>query len=229
MPMLLRKLLCAFALLLAALPARAADKPWSIKVVGATPPPAEVAEPIRALLSDQCIQLLDAKGELKLEVWFRKALPAKATDGQIQNGLTYAEVPETTLVGAMHVVKLTTDYRKQKIKPGVYTLRIARQPMDGDHMGTAPYGDFCLALPAAEDKKPDTMEVKALHEISAKSTSSHPGVFLLFPGKDAAAEPKLVNKGDGHWVLILKQDVTVGDKKTTIGIGLTLIGASPSA
>ena len=99
------------------------------------------------LLSDKCVQLLDPKGELLVEVWFRKAWPAKATEAQIKNGLTYAEIPETTLVGALRVVKQWTDYRKQKIKPGVYTLRIAHQPMDGDHMGTAPYSDFCLTFP----------------------------------------------------------------------------------
>ena len=214
-------------LLLVALPAWAAPV-YTIKMIDEAPP-MEVAETIRPLLAEKCVQLFDPKEELLAEIWFRKALPAKATDAQIQNGLTYAEVPETTLVGALRVVKQTMDYRKQKIKPGVFTLRIAHQPMDGDHMGTAMYNDFCLALPAAEDKKPDRMEVKALHEISAKTTNSHPGVFMLFPGKEAATEPKLVNKGSGHWVLMIKQDVTIGDKKTTIGIGLTLVGSSPSA
>lgn len=215
-------------LVLAALPVSAPAASYSIKMAEEAAPQ-EVAEPIRKVLADKCVQLLDGKGELLLEVWFRKALPGKATDAQIKNGLTYQEIPETTLVGALRVAKQITDYRKQKIKPGVYTLRLANQPMDGDHMGTAPYSDFCLALPAAADKKPDPIEVKMLHEISAKSTNSHPGVFLLFPGKEAAADPKLVSKGDGHWVLMLKQDVAIGDKKATIGLGLTLVGTSPSA
>jgi hypothetical protein len=214
-------------LFLAVLPAWAAPT-YTIKVVEEAAP-MEVAEAVRPLLDDKCVQLLDPKGEVMTEVWFRKGLPAKATDAQIKNGLTYAEIPDTTLVGALRVAKQSMDYRKQKIKPGVYTLRIAHQPMDGDHMGTAPYSEFCLAVPAANDQKPDVMAVKTLHENSAKSTGSHPGVFLLFPGKDAAAEPKLVNKGDGHWVLMFKQEVSVGDKKATIGVGLTLVGSSPSA
>jgi hypothetical protein len=219
---------CTALLVLAALPASAPAAAYSIKLVN-QPAPQELTEPIRKELGERCVQLLNAKDEVLLEVWFRKALPAKATEAQIKNGLTYQEIPETTLVGALRVAKQITDYRKQKIKPGVYTLRLANQPMDGDHMGTAPYSEFCLSLPAAADRKPDTMEAKMLHEISAKTTGSHPGVFLLFPGREAAAEPKLVNKGDGHWVLMLKEDVTAGDKKATIGIGLTLVGASPSA
>ncbi len=214
-------------LLACALPAWSAPA-YTIKVAE-EPPPMDVAEAIRPLLAGKCVQLLDPKGEVVVEVWFRKALPAKATDAQIQNGLTYAEVPESTVVGAMRVVKQTTDYRKQKIKPGVFTLRLAHQPMDGDHMGTAPYSDFFLTLPAADDKSPERMDVKKLHEISAKSTNNHPGVFLLFPGKEAAAEPKLVSKAGGHWVLLIKQDVSAGDKKATIGIGLVLVGSSPSA
>jgi hypothetical protein len=213
--------------LLAALPLPASAQ-HAIKTADQAAP-TELAEPVRAVLGDKCVQLLDGKGEAVVEVWFRKAVPAKATDAQIQNGLTYAEIPESTLMAAMRVVKPFTDYKKQKIKPGVYTLRLARQPMDGDHMGTAPYSDFCLAVPAGDDKKTDLVEAKTLQEMSAKSTGGHPGVFLLFPGgKDVAGEPKLVNKGTGHWVLFSKQDVAVGDKKTTIGIGLTLIGFSAS-
>ena len=121
-----------------------------------------------------------------------------------------------------------TDYRKNKIKEGVYTLHLAIQPSDGDHMGTAPNKEFCLLIPAADDKKPDPMEeAKLLHELSTKSTgSSHPGVFMLFPGKDPGDGPKLMNLPDNHWVLMWKQDVKVKDMKATLIFGLTLIGTS---
>jgi len=187
-------------------------------------------EPIRNLLNDRSVQLLDAKGGVMAEVWFCKTLSAKATDAQIKNGLTYREIPESTVFGAVRFPKQFIDYRKQKIPAGVYTLRLGYQPMDGDHMGTAPYSEFCLLSPAAEDKKPDLMEAKPLHEMSAKSTTAHPGVLLLFPGgKETTETPKLVNKGDGHWVVEVKQDVTVGDKKATINLGLTLVGVSSQA
>jgi hypothetical protein len=214
----------------AALPLRAADNAYSIKVVEKTEPPKEVQAPIRQLLSDRCVQLLDAKGGLLAEVWLCKALPAKATDMQIKNGLTYREIPETTVFGAIRFPKQATDYRKQKIPAGVYTLRLAYQPMDGDHMGTAPYGEFCLLSPAADDKKAGTMEAKALHELSAKTTNGHPGVLLLFPGgKDAGDTPKLLDKGENHWVVELKQEVSVDGKKASINIGLVLIGVSSQA
>lgn len=204
------------------------EPPCTIKVVEAAAPQ-EVAEGIRPLLADKCVQLLDPRGELLLELWFRKTLPAMATEIQIKNGLTYAEIAETTVLGALRVVQETTDYRKQKIKPGVYTLRLATQPVSDDHSGTTPHPDFCLAVPASDDTKPDTLETKTLHKMSIKATNKHPAVFLLFPGKEATTEPKLVNKGKGHWVLMILQDVIAEDRKATLGIGLTLIGTSPAA
>jgi hypothetical protein len=227
--MTFRNLGCGTALaLLTALPAWAADA-YSIKTLDRTPAPNELQEPIRKLLSDRCVQLLDARGEVLAEVWMRKDVPARATEAQIKNGLTYKEVPESTLMGAIRYARQGTDYRKQKIPAGVYTLRLANQPQDGDHMGTAPYSEFLLLSPAAEDKQPDLMEAKALQELSAKTTNDHPGVLLLFPGKGAGAEPKLAKKEGGHWVLMLQQEVKAGDKKATLPVGLTLVGVSSAA
>ena len=219
--MTLRTLSWAALWCAAALPARAAD-PYSIKPVTEAAPK-ELAEPVRKLMGDHAVQLLDAKGEVLAQVWFCKEVPAKAPAGA---ELTYQQLQESTVVGALKVAKQMRDYRKQKVKPGVYTLRYGNQPMDGDHMGTAPYAEFVLACPAAEDKSAAPMETKALHELSAKSTNSHVAIFLLFPGTGAAAEPKLVNKGEGHWVLFQQLDAKAGDKKAKLPVGLVLIGAS---
>jgi hypothetical protein len=228
--MRLRVLSGAAALLaLTTLPLFAADpQPYSVKTVK-TIAPKEVQEPIRKLLGERCVQLLNAKGDLLAEVWFRKDVPAKATEAQIKNGLTYSEVPESTVFGAIRFPKQFIDYRKQKIPAGTYTLRLAIQPMDGDHMGTAPYSEFLLLSPAAEDKTPATMEAKKLQEMSGKTTGDHPGVLLLFPGKGAAAMPKLEKKEENHWVLLFLLDAKAGDKKATLPVGLTLIGVSSSA
>jgi hypothetical protein len=199
---------------------------YSIKTA-VTPIPKEIKEPIAKLLSEQSIQFLDDKENAIAEVWLRKEIPAKATPAQIKNGLTYREVDETTVLGALRLDQPITDYRKQKIKAGVYTLRLGFQPMDGDHMGTAPYPEFCLLVPAAEDSKPDTMAAKELQELSAKATGgSHPGVLLLFPNNKPEEPPQLVDKGSGTWVLNIKGAVKVAEQKAELGIGLTLVGHS---
>ncbi len=204
----------------------AANAKYSIKQA-ATPPPKELHEAIRSLLADNSIQLLDEKGAAICEIWFRKEVPVKATPEQIKNGLTYRELEESTVLGAMRVDQMATDYRKQKVKPGVYTLRLGFQPMDGDHMGTAPYSEFCLLVPAKLDEKPNIIDAKELRELSAKAIGgSHPGVFLLFPIDKPEDAPKLVDKGNNHWVLSVKEPVTVGGQKVggVLGIGLTLVG-----
>ena len=50
-------------------------------------------------------QLLDAKDSVLAEVWFCKTINAKATDNQITNGLTYREIPESTVFGAIRFPK----------------------------------------------------------------------------------------------------------------------------
>ncbi len=203
-----------------------AEGKYSIKLAD-TPAPQEIGEPIRKLLGEKSVQLLDEKGSVLCELWFRAAVPAKATPEQLKNGITYREVDESTVFGAVRFDQLSTDYRKQKIKPGLYTLRLGFQPQDGDHMGTAPYTEFCLLAPAKLDTKPDTMESKDLRELSAKAIGgSHPGVLLLFPNEKPEEPPTLVDKGNGTWVLMLKVPVTIDGQKTdgSLGIALTLIG-----
>jgi hypothetical protein len=200
-----------------------AEEKYSVKTA-TTPVPKELKEPIAKLLSDHSVQVIDDKGKLYCEIWFRKDVPAKASPEQIQNGLTYRELEETTLLGAVRFDQAATDYRKQKIKPGVYTLRLAFQPMDGDHMGTAPYPEFCLVVPADTDPKPDPMPPKELHELSSKATgSSHPGVFLLFPNSKPEDQPQLVSM-EGKWVLNVKETVASGGKTAALGVGLTVVG-----
>jgi hypothetical protein len=229
--MTLRRLSFVAGLLLGvAWGARAGAAPaYSIKTASDKAPPKELAEPVRKLLEARCVRLLDGKGTVLAEVWFRKDVPVKATEAQIKNGLTYNELPQSTVVGALRVPKEVSDYRKQKIPAGVYTLRYGLQPMDGDHMGTAPTNFFLLASPAGEDKKPDLLAVKPLQELSAKVTGDHPAVFLLFEGKGAGKEPKLVTRNTDHQVLLIRLNASSGGKKATLDIGLTLVGASASA
>jgi hypothetical protein len=224
--MIVRHLAVLILVLLVIPAAWGADSSYVVKLVENTPPPTETAEAVAGLLEDRCVQLLDAKGELLVELWFRRGVPAKATEAQIDNGLTYQELPETTLVGVVLLSRTWSDYRKQKLMPGVYTLRVAFQPVTDDHVGTAPYPEFCLLSSAADDKDPATMEPKSLREMSAKVAGKHPAVLLLVPGKGAASQPKLLNRGSGHWVLLWLLGVQVGPKACTLPLGLTLLGAS---
>jgi hypothetical protein len=214
------------ATLVVAGPAWSAEAKYRIKVIKAEPPK-ELKEPVRKLLSDEAVQLLDAKGTALTQVWFRKEVPAKVTPEQLKNGLTYRDLKETTLLGAIQFLKPGADYRKQKVPAGVYTMRLGFQPMDGDHMGVSMFQDFCLLAAADMDAKPDPLEPKALQELSTKSiNTTHPAVLMLFPDPKPPEKPQLSAKSNNHWVLNTKAVVSSDGKKGALGIGLTLVGAA---
>jgi hypothetical protein len=127
--------------------ASAQESKYRIKTAR-TEPPKELSEAVRKLLDTNSVQFLDPKGTLVAELWFRKEVPADATPEQVKNGLGYRDLKETTVFGAARFDQAWSDYRKQALKPGVYTLRLGFQPMDGDHMGTAPYPEFLLVVAA---------------------------------------------------------------------------------
>jgi len=188
-------------------------------------PPAAVAEPIRKLLGPDALVVRGEKDAVVMTVWFRAAIPVRATAEQVKNGLTYREIPEGALVGVVQFPHPFTDFRRQEIPAGVYTLRFAVQPDIGDHTGTAPHPDFCLLSPAAKDATATAVEKKALIEMSsAVNEGKHPAVLLLFPNAGPEAAPKIVEKGGGVWVATTRRAVDAGGAKATLGFGLTVAG-----
>src|SRR5687768_9681940 len=188
--------------------APAADTKLTVKVEKADPPK-ELSDAVRKTLDNQAMTVFDENGKLMCTVWPAKSLDTKATAAQAKAGLKYAHVEETTVVGAVKFAQEWKDYRKQKIKPGVYTLRLGIQLMDGDHMGTAPYNEFALLCPAADDKAPDLLDVKEMYELSGKATGrKHPGLMLLFPNKTPADAPAMEAKPKEHVVLSYRVPAT---------------------
>jgi hypothetical protein len=216
---------CAAAFVLLAFAPAEAPK-LALKHAKAEPPDA-LAEKVRKLLQAECEQVADADGNLVAEVWFRDSIPSRATADQVKNGLTYRELPEGVLLGAVRFSKPFVDFRKQDIPAGVYTLRFAIQPETGDHTGTAPHTEFALLSPAADDASDEPLEGKALQKLSAKTTGGdHPGVMLLFPNTDKPGEPRLKPQKDGVTTLELFRTVTAGDAQTKLGFALTVSGYS---
>ncbi|MCU0703369.1 MAG: hypothetical protein MUF18_05195 [Fimbriiglobus sp.] len=189
-------------------------------------PPKELAEAIAKLLDQQAVSVT-SDAAVSLTLWFRAELPTAATAEQIKNGLTYREIPEGTLLGVVKFEKAFTDFRKQEIPAGVYTLRLAVQPDTGDHTDTAPHQDFALLLPAASDTTADAIEVQQAVKLSLKATGGdHPAVMLLYPhhGKEEKAE--VVTQKEGPRCVRLRRSVANGDKKTTLGVSVVVDGYS---
>lgn len=201
---------------------------YAVKTAKADPPK-ELKESIAKSLQPQAIQLLD-DGKLVAEIWVRKEVPANATKEQVKNGLTYRELRETTVLGAVRFHQAWSDYRKQQIKPGVYTLRLGFQPEDGDHAGTSPFKEFATLVAAKADPGLDPIDPKMLHALSAKSIETgHPAALMLFPSRKAGAEPQIARaKVEGstvpHWVLNVRVPVAAAGQKATLSLGLGVVG-----
>jgi hypothetical protein len=209
-----------------ALPGRlpAADPSFTAKYEKLDPP-AALAEPVRRLLVPDALVVRGDTDAVVMRVWFRAEIPAKATEEQVKNGLTYREIPEGTVIGAIEFPHPFTDYRRQEIPAGVYTLRFAVQPDIGDHTGTAPHPDFCLMSPAAKDTSADPAEKKDLIALSSEvNEGKHPAVLLLFPAAGKDDVPKVAGKGNGVWVVNTRRAVAAGETKTTLGFGITVAG-----
>jgi len=187
-------------------------------------PSAKLAEPIRKLLDPEALIVRDGDAVV-MRVWFRSEIPVKATEEQIKNGITYREIPEGTCVGAIEFPAKFTDYRKQELAAGVYTLRFAVQPDIGDHTGVSPHPDFCLLCQASEDKDEEPIEKKKLIEISSKvNEGRHPAVLLMWPNNARDVGVKVLEKGNGVLVATIKRPVVADGGKTTLGFAITVAG-----
>jgi hypothetical protein len=219
-----RGLLLALALLAAPTAGPAADPKFTARYEKLDPP-AAVASAVRDLLAADALVVRGGDGGPVMRLWFRTAVPARATPEQVKNGLTYREIPEGELVGVVEFPATFTDYRRQEIPTGAYTLRFAIQPDIGDHTGTAPHAEFCLISPAAKDRSADPIEKKSLIELSSEvNEGKHPAVLLLFPNFARDDGPAVADKGDGVWVVNVRRPVAAGSMRTTVGFGITVAG-----
>jgi hypothetical protein len=143
-------------------------------------------------------------------------------------GVTFGQIAEGTLIGVMRIGTDTTDYRNQKVKAGLYTLRYAWAPVDGNHQGIAPQRDFALLSPVAEDSDPATITRDAALKLSAKTTGTkHPSVWSLWPGDDSASAPALKYQDDSQaWLLTFRLALAGGAK---VSVGIVVSGHAPEA
>jgi hypothetical protein len=184
--------LCAFV---AASGLRAADLSLKVEKKEA---PAELDPSIRKAFQSEALQLLDA-GKPTLEFWFSNEVPLTTKPDSSAGGLQ--AIKQTTLIGAVAVHKGGRDYRENDLNTGVYTMRFALQPQDGNHLGTAEYLSFIVLIPAKLDTKLDGIpDYKAMVKASSKETSNdHPVVLSLRPSSSTEGDfPKLAEPAPEH-------------------------------
>jgi len=135
------------------------------------------------------------------DVWWLKSLPAVASTNS-QPDLLYGSLQPGSLVGLLEFISPSAeDFRDQKLKPGLYTMRYAQIPQDGNHMGVSEYRDFVLLSPLSADTQLDkTLSFDDLVNLSRKSAGTgHPAVISLTPPNPAYKKlPALVQDDQGN-------------------------------
>lgn len=221
-----------FSMLLAglALAPGVAAQDYKVETFDAAPP-AEIAPAVRETLANSAIRVIGPKGPL-CEVWLRKEVPARANAEQ-KLGVAYGQFEEGTLFGVVRFLLEERDYRKQLVKPGVYTLRYALNPVDGNHMGVSPIRDFILLLPASDDASPAVLTRDDTIKMSKKSIGlNHASVWSVSAPADENAKMPAVSRleEEDAWVLYFRMQIQpVGGTVAPLAMGLIIFGHAPEA
>ena len=184
---------------------------------GTVPVPPEISAAVRALLSPASISVTGPSGPL-CEIWLRASIPAAAQPAT-GLGVTYGQLVDGAIVGAIHFDAAVKDFRSQAVQPGTYVLRYALQPVDGNHQGVSDYRDFLLLTPAATDINAANLADNDLYVLSRKASGAgHPSVWSLVPADGAPPSlPGIAHDtSSDFWVLYMK--AAVGTSPTTLGL-----------
>ena len=204
----------------------AAGQEYTVETFAA-PAPEALAPAVRESLSHHAVRVLGPKGPF-CDIWLRDPVPVK-TGAAMQLGIAYNQLRQGSLVGAIRFHAEASGYRKQRVQPGVYTLRYALHPVDGNHMGVAPQRDFLLLAPADDDRSTEALTFDEVVALSHKVTGTrHPSVWsLVEPEEDPDSLPALIHwEDEGLWILYLKAQAGEGVESP---LALVVVGYAPEA
>jgi hypothetical protein len=148
------------------------------------------------------------------EVWLAKTVAADKKD---VSGANYPEFRESEFLGVIRFGKDGGgDFRGQTIRAGAYTMRYETLPSDGNHMGVAPYPDFVLLIPVADDADPAvSLDFGQMVELSAKASgTAHPAAFEMMPA-GSTEDPNVTQTDDG-WIVFQGSVGTADGKKMNV-------------
>jgi hypothetical protein len=187
-------------------------------------PPLEVADSIRETLQTTAIEI-QKEGAPIYKFWFREEIPIGSQSGSSPDASLRA-LREGTLLGVVSVLQSQRDYRDDTISKGVYTLRYALQPQDGNHLGTAHYPYFAVLVPANSDDKLDGLTTySAVVKASSRHTATgHPvNISLRPPGETPTNSPELTEPAPHHKAVRLQLPARVNDSNEAAHLEFELV------
>ncbi len=202
--------------------AHLAAEEYRVEPLKEAAPADELAPEIAAQLAPTGVRVVEGENRTIYEIWPCKQWKV-AADFQATLERLYPFEPGQ-LMGAVRLRRRGSDFREQDISRGVYTLRYALQPVDGNHVGTSPTRDFLLMVAADEDTSPENMSPEQLVKLSAAAAgSSHPAMLCLQKTADESADPALRHlEGPDWWVLRLSS--MAGEAGGQLPLDLVVVG-----
>lgn len=203
----------------------AADGEYTLAVADKEPP-AELAADVRDALVPKAYQISGADGAV-YEFWFVPSLTAKTISDTPRE--TLMSVEGVALLGAATVTDAEPhDFRDDPIDPGLFVLRMAMQPKDGNHLGTAPFDTFAILIPNERDGQlKDMPDHETMVELAQEGTiAEHPPILSLQPFEKVEGEiPRLELNEEHEWeFLYLTFPIEAEGKKSEITVGLVVHG-----
>jgi hypothetical protein len=197
--------------------------------------PPKLGPDITSALNAQGYRILDGQGKPFADLWLRKSIPAKSKPSGTKGVIQFPFLSESELIGLMQLHGAAHDYRDQELSKGLYTLRYGHQPVNGDHLGVSPFGDYVLLLPAAKDKSLAVLPRKQLETQSAETAgSSHPAVLFMLavPAADAGSAPSMINDAEKNsWRVVVPLNLTIqGEPRPLVyPVSIVVVGTSDAA
>jgi len=179
--------------------------------------PEEIAPSIRESLPTSASRVVMKSGIIAT-FWIREDIDLKDSSSP-ELGVNFGQFPVGTLVGVFQISGPWKDYKNAVIEEGIYTMRYARQPADGDHLGVSLYRDFLILAPAEQDNELDReySQQDLIDMGRLVSRSTHPAVLAFFPiWESIESSVSLLRNELDQMTLAVKQ----GD----LVLGLVLIG-----
>lgn len=171
--------------------------------------PDNIPAALKAAVQSDGVRVLNAGGAAYEEIWLRKDLSAEAKEAT--GDIAYPGIPEGSFLGVWRYVTAGSDFRGQSVKPGVYSMRQALMPPDGNHMGAWPNRDFILLIPADADKDPAAnLKYDEVVALSRKATgTNHPAIYPMQP-PEAAGDATLSKNDRDQGILTVKMPTRSG-------------------
>ncbi|MCA9269951.1 MAG: hypothetical protein KDA41_15830, partial [Planctomycetales bacterium] len=158
--------------------ATATAEAYRVKPLDEPAPSDDVAPAIAAQLAPAGVAVMRSETSTLCNIWLCKEWPVAA--GFKPSAEVLYPFASGQLIGVLQLKRSSGDFRDQDIGRGVYTLRYAQQPVDGNHVGTSKTRDFLLLVSAEEDRAAEPLDLEKMIAASKEAAeSSHPAMLAL--------------------------------------------------